>query len=130
MVEIKLHTERPIDALLLTQLYRHVGWWPNRRAEDLARVLNLGLAVGAWDGEELIGFARAVSDGIFRAYIEDVVVHEKYRGHGIGEAIIAALMDELSSVETVSLFCEPSLVSFYSRNQFSPSRSQVVMHRK
>jgi ribosomal protein S18 acetylase RimI-like enzyme len=66
--------------------------------------MNLGLAVGAWEDERLIGFARAVSDGVFRAYIEDVVVHENYRRSGIGQKLLSRLMNELSDIETVSLF--------------------------
>lgn len=46
MVEIKLHQERPIEASLIVQLYKHVGWWPNRQVQDITRVMNFGLAVG------------------------------------------------------------------------------------
>lgn len=130
MVEIKLHQERPIEASFIVQLYKHVGWWPNRQVQDITRVMNLGLAVGAWDDERLVGFARAVSDGIFRAYIEDVVVHEDYRRSGIGQKLLSRLMNELSDIETVSLFCEPSLVPLYEKTRFKKSNSQVVMHRK
>ncbi|MFM9276906.1 GNAT family N-acetyltransferase [Paenibacillus jiagnxiensis] len=130
MVEIKFHQERPIEASYIVQLYKHGGWWPNRQVQDIAKVLNLGLAVGAWDDERLVGFARAVSDGIFRAYIEDVVVHEDYRRSGIGQKLLSKLMNELSDIETVSLFCEPSLVPLYEKTHFKKSNSQVVMHRK
>ena len=41
--------------------------------------------IGVWEENELVGFARVVSDGVFRAYIEDVVVHESVRNKGIGE---------------------------------------------
>jgi ribosomal protein S18 acetylase RimI-like enzyme len=129
MVEIKLHQERPIESNLIVKLYKHVGWWPNRQVQDITRVINLGLAVGAWDGERLVGFARAVSDGFFRAYIEDVVVHEDYRRNGIGQKLLLRLMNELSDIETVSLFCDPSLVPFYEQAGFKKKNSQVVMHR-
>ena len=46
-------------------------------------MLKNSIAIGVWEENELIGFARVVSDGVFRAYIEDVVVHERVRNKGI-----------------------------------------------
>ena len=48
-------------------------------------MLKNSIAIGVWEENELVGFARVVSDGVFRAYIEDVVVHESVRNKGIGE---------------------------------------------
>jgi hypothetical protein len=45
-----------------------------RTAERVSSVRGHSPAVGAWDGRDLVGFARAVSDGVLRAYAEDVVV--------------------------------------------------------
>ena len=46
-------------------------------------MLKNSIAIGVWEENELVGFARVVSDGVFRAYIEDVVVHESVRNKGI-----------------------------------------------
>lgn len=127
-VDVKLHRERPIDVAQVRQLYDHAAWWPNRRAEEIARVLEAGPAAGAWDGERLVGFARIVTDGIFHAYVEDVVVHDEYRRRGLGNALITRLLEEIREIETVSLFCTEHLVPFYGGHAFKPTR-QVVMHR-
>jgi hypothetical protein len=44
-----------------------------RTAGQVSAVLRASPAVGAWHGQDLVGFARAVTDGILRAYVEDVV---------------------------------------------------------
>ncbi len=49
----------------------------------LKKMLKNSIAIGVWEENELVGFARVVSDGVFRAYIEDVVVHESVRNKGI-----------------------------------------------
>lgn len=49
---------------------------------------------------------------------------------GIGQKLLLRLMNEVSDIETVSLFCDPSLVSFYEQTGFKKSNSQVVMHRR
>ena len=67
---------------------------------------------------ELVGFARVVSDGIFRAYIEDVVVHESVRNKGIGEKMLTILLREISHIHIVSLFCGEKLIKFYGGGNF------------
>ena len=43
------------------------------------------------------------------------MVHAGYRGSGVGEKILARLLEEVSSVANVSLFCEPPVAPFYER---------------
>ena len=56
-----------------------------KKKVDIEKMLKNSIAIGVWEENELVGFARVVSDGVFRAYIEDVVVHENVRNKGIGE---------------------------------------------
>jgi GNAT superfamily N-acetyltransferase len=88
-------------------LYDHANWWPHRSVEDIANVLREGTAAGAWYDGQLVGFARAVSDGRFHAYIDDVVVHPDYRRRGVAGMIMDELLNALADIETVSLFCAP-----------------------
>ncbi len=123
-------SERAIDAADVRRLYDGAGWWPGWETEGIARAVSSSICVGAWEGEQLIGFTRALSDGVHRAYIEDVVIDPDYRGRGIGEAMVARLVRDIGPVHIVSLFCEPERVAFYSRNGFQASKTQVMMHRE
>src|SRR3990172_10039935 len=124
------HEERPIDIAALLRLYESTPWAQGRDPAGVAASLSPSISVGAWDGERLVGFARALSDGKYRAYVEDVVVDPEYRAAGVGVRLVAALLDALGPVAIVSLFCEPARVSFYERNGFQRSESQVMMHRE
>jgi GNAT superfamily N-acetyltransferase len=124
-----LHSERPIPAHAVRHLYDLEGWWPQRSLDDLAFVLDQDYAAGAWRGEQLIGFARAVSDGRLRAYIEDVIVHPDHRQQGAGEQLLDCLLSQLNHVETISLFCAAELAPWYERQGFQLYRSQHVLHR-
>jgi hypothetical protein len=66
---IRTHQEHPIPADAVRRLYAANEWCPERSLQDITDVLNRNPAVGAWKEEDLIGFARAVLDGHFRAYI-------------------------------------------------------------
>jgi ribosomal protein S18 acetylase RimI-like enzyme len=120
--------EREIPAEGVLELYQAEGWWPERTVEQVRAVLRAAPAVGAWDGQDLIGFARAVTDGILRAYVEDVIVSPDWRGVGVGQALLAGLMEQLKPVPVVTLFCSPDLVGHYEASSFRRTR-QVVMHR-
>ncbi|WP_341981656.1 GNAT family N-acetyltransferase [Rossellomorea oryzaecorticis] len=122
--------EKPINAIELIKLYKGAGWWEGRKEQDIEEMLKQVNSVGAWNKGELIGFARAVSDGKFRAYIEDVVIHKDFQYSGIGTKLLAQLLDELSHIDIISLFCEEDLIPFYEKNNFKISKSQIVMHRK
>ena len=122
--------DRPIAAADVRRLYDGADWWPGWDVEGIARAIAASIAVGAWDGDRLIGFARALSDNVRRAYLEDVVIDPEYRGHKIGEGLVARLLDQLGDVHITSLFCEPPRVAFYARNGFRPSSTQVMMHRE
>ena len=122
------HGQREIPAEGVLELYRAEGWWPERTAEQVRAVLRAAPAVGAWHGQELIGFARAVTDGVLRAYVEDVIVSPEWRGAGVGRALLAGLIKQLEPIPVVTLFCSPGLVAHYEASSFRTTR-QVVMHR-
>ncbi len=128
-VVVASHAHRPIPADEVLALYRGQGWWPERTALQVNRALAAGPAVGAWHEEALAGFARAVTDGELRAYVEDVVVAEPFRGTGVGRSLVRSLLDQLGSIPVVSLFCSRDLVPFYEGTDFR-STTQVVLHRR
>ena len=111
----------------MLQLYTAVGWWPERTTEGVAAVLHRAPAVGAWQGGLLIGFARAVTDGRFRAYIEDVVVHPAHQRRGVGTALLDRLLQELRHIDLITLFAADEVAGMYERVGFKRTR-QVVMH--
>lgn len=122
------HAGRPIPPPDVLALYRGQGWWPERTVEQVARVLSTAPAAGAWREDGLVGFARAVTDGVLRAYVEDVVVTAEMRGAGVGRALVSCLLDQLDSIPVVTLFCARDLVPYYEASGFRPT-GQVVLHR-
>jgi GNAT superfamily N-acetyltransferase len=128
VIEVRAHRERQIPPKALREPFDHVGWERPGRNEEVAAVLEAGPAVGAWHGEDLVGFARALSDGHFAAYVEDVMVRQAYRHRGIGVRVLSRLLVEIGDVANVSLFCEPPVVGFYEASGFRQT-SYVLMRR-
>ena len=127
---LSLHTERQIPATKLKNLYDSEPWWPERTLEDLQIMLDRYPAVGVWVGDELIGFARAVTDSRFRANIEDVLVLKEYREQGIGTRIVNLMMEYLKDIDVVTLFCQRKLVAYYESLGFKEFTRQAVMQKR
>jgi GNAT superfamily N-acetyltransferase len=71
------------------------GRWRNR-AQLEQQLTGAWRVVGAYrvsDGA-MVGFARAVSDGVGLAYLADVFVVAQARGHGVGKALVKAMIDD------------------------------------
>ena len=110
---------RRIEPEQLMSLFLQAGWAKHRSMEGVRRILEgTSLTLGAWEGDRLVGFARAMTDGIYRALIDDVIVEESRRGTGIGSELMRRLIEKLADVEEVFLRCGEGVVPFYERHRF------------
>jgi GNAT superfamily N-acetyltransferase len=64
---------------------------PRYVVEQLVRTATR--VVGLYDGDHLIGFARAVSDQVTFAWLGDVFVLPGYRGRGLGVALVREMIE-------------------------------------
>jgi len=109
----------PIRPEALQHLFQQTTWAKTRDLHKIQQMLdNTELKLGVWDNDKLVGFARVVTDDVYRAWIEDIVVDADYRKTGIGSHIVQKLLTRLEHVELIILDCEASLVPFYQRYQF------------
>jgi N-acetylglutamate synthase-like GNAT family acetyltransferase len=97
----------PSDLAQLQALFQVAAFWAqDRTVEDLGiAIAHSHPVISVWDNNTLIGFARATSDGIYRATIWDVVIHPEYRSAGLGRQLVQTLLahPHLSRVERVYL---------------------------
>jgi GNAT superfamily N-acetyltransferase len=66
-------------------LSEHSYWAKGRTMEQVLRSIEHSLCFGLYAGREQIGFARVVTDYATFAYLADVYVLEKHRGHGLSK---------------------------------------------
>ncbi len=93
----------PTDADAWRELFRAYGVFYETRFDDdvldgvwgwLLDPAHEVSAIVADDGGELVGFARAVSDGVAFAYLADVFVDPAHRGAGLGHRLVTTMIDE------------------------------------
>lgn len=90
---------RPVSPSDYEQVRRFlsVTGWAHRVAdpERSARMMQgSDRTVVAWDGERVVGFARALCDGVSNGYLSMFAVAEDQRGRGIGRELVRRLMGD------------------------------------
>ncbi|MDJ0797020.1 MAG: GNAT family N-acetyltransferase [Calothrix sp. MO_167.B12] len=123
-----------IDLKQLRKLFNLAAFWAKDRClEDLSiAIANSNPVIGVWDGQQLIGFARATSDGIYRATIWDVVIHPEYQGSGLGSKLVETVLSHpcVHRVERVYLMTTHQQ-RFYQRIGFQQnSTSTMVLYNQ
>ena len=85
-----------IDRDVVWQFLSTEAYWGRwRERADLERQLDgAWRMVGAYDSTgAMVGFARAVSDGVIVAYLADVFVLAEHRGHGIAIGLLTEMIE-------------------------------------
>lgn len=73
----------------------------------------------AWADGELIGLARALSDGVYQSVIYDLCMLPEHQGNGLGTRMMNAMLEKLNTPNMV-LWSVPGKESFYARFGFKP----------
>jgi len=76
--------------------------------------------LSAYHKDELVGFGRALSDGVLYALICDLIVQPAYQGQGIGSALLNKLIDRCRSqhMRVLWLFSARGKSTFYKKFGF------------
>jgi hypothetical protein len=129
--DITYRDTKDVDIFQLARLFERAGW--HDRTRDLGRLASLvsgsTYVVSAWRGDALVGFARAISDGVSNAYISTVAVLESENQKEVLHQLLCRLVDGRDGI-TFVLQAVPSLASFYKGEGFEPAREMVRRPRK
>ncbi len=68
--------------------------------------------VFVYQGGQLVGFGRAISDGVYQAAVYDVAVLPESQGKGIGKTVVQHVLARLTSCNVI-LYASPGKEDFY-----------------
>ena len=105
------------------RLYERCGWTNyTKDPHMLENAYKHSLrCLGAYDGDTLIGAARAVGDGHSILYIQDILVDPAYRRRGIGSNLLMTLRQHYPGVYQTVLMTDDTeeLRAFYEVNGYA-----------
>ena len=113
MVRYTLGEIPPVPAVIA--LYQAAGL--KRPVDDPARIAAMyrhsNLVVTAWDGEQLVGVSRALSDFAYCCYLSDLAVLPAWQGQGIGRELVARTRAAAGPGSMLLLLAAPGAMSYY-----------------
>lgn len=122
-----------IDLHQLQALLNKSAFWAvDRQIDDLKIAIDRSEpVVSAWDNRRMVGFARATSDGIYRATIWDVVVDSDYQRRGLGRKLVETVLAHpcMQRVERIYLTTTHQQ-SFYERLGFVVNSSTTMVLKR
>lgn len=80
---------------------------------------NSNLSVSAWDGLELVGFARSMTDFHYACYLSDLAVAQSHQGQGIGRELMQLTRSRLGPRCKLVLVAAPDADSYYAELGFN-----------
>ena len=113
-------------------LERNAFWAKNRTISDLRKCLaNSDVIVSLWVGNEIVGFGRALTDGIYRGVLWDIVIDKNHQGKGFGTLILKNLLSSKKIKNTKKLYLmTTNKKRFYSQFNFKEVISQDLLIRQ
>ena len=85
--------------------------------------------VFVFDEQQLIGFGRAISDGVVQAAIYDVAVLPSWQGQGVGKQIIQKIVASLPGCNFI-LYASPGKEPFYEKLNFRRMKTGMALFVK
>ena len=129
---IRYEVNVSVEAESVAMLFRDSGI--HRPYDDLQRVARMleraDLTVSAWDGDQLIGIARALTDWCYCCYLSDLAVARQYQRSGIGTALFERVKAEIGDAVTLVLVSAPDAVPFYERIGLARTDQAFWVRRK
>jgi GNAT superfamily N-acetyltransferase len=128
LVDYRVGNDLELDELL--DLYRASTLGERRPIDDRQRMArmfcNANLVISAWDGQLVVGVARALSDYSYCTYLSDLAVRVSHQRSGIGTGLIRRLQSSAPEA-TVILLSAPKAVEYYPHIGFSRHESAWIL---
>jgi GNAT superfamily N-acetyltransferase len=125
----------PEQVSQLVDLFQQEWWTKGRKKADVERLIaNAGLVFAFIDplNEELVAFARATTDGVYKAMLFDIIIKDSWRNTGLGRLLMDTIMEDpvLSQVTHRELYCLEDMLPFYERWGFTAKLPGLFFMRK
>lgn len=119
----------------LVELFQQQWWTKGRQKADVERLVehaNLLFAFVDPVNEELVAFARAMTDGVYKAMIFDIIVKDTWRNTGLGRLLMETVMVDpvLAQVKHRELYCLEDMLPFYEKWGFTANLPGLFFMRQ
>ena len=112
-----------LHRFLSTEAY----WAEGRRRETVEHLVRVSQrVVGLYRGARLVGFCRAVTDGITVVYLADVYVLPEFRGRGLGVELLREMIENGPYADRTWILHTEDAHSLYEKFGFAVPNYKVL----
>ena len=131
-MEITYKINEPVTADDVIRVFRNSGITrPIEQKERIQKMLdNANLIVTAWDGDSLVGIARALTDYSYCCYLSDLAVDKAYQRSGIGRTLIDKIKEVCGEEVALLLLSAPGAMEYYPKLGFAKVENGFIIYRK
>jgi predicted N-acetyltransferase YhbS len=129
MITYRLGNDLDLDQVI--ELYCASTLGERRPVDDRERMAAMlrhaNLVVTAWDGDLLVGIARAFSDFAYVTYLSDLAVRVSHQRRGIGKELIRRAQQAGGPNAYMALLAAPKAVGYYPHIGFRQHPSAWIL---
>lgn len=130
-IDYRLGNRLDLDRVI--ELYRLSTLGERRPIRDLTcmrRMLDeANLVVSAWDGPDLVGIARTLTDFCYVAYLSDLAVRASHQRRGIGRELVRRTRRALGPEAMIVLLAAPAAETYYPHIGFEHHPQAWILRR-
>jgi hypothetical protein len=118
-MSIKYKVNASLDLDEAIELYRASTLGERRPVDDRGCMQQMldeaNLTITAWEGEQLVGISRSLTDWCYCCYLSDLAVRASHQRAGIGKELVRRTQVELGPKATLILLAAPAAREYYPR---------------
>jgi ribosomal protein S18 acetylase RimI-like enzyme len=131
MTDIIYRTDAPVTTAQVIDVFRSSGI--NRPVEDPERISQMlrygNLTITAWQGDQLVGIARSLTDFCFCCYLSDLAVRREFQRQGVGKKLIDLTKERVGEKTTLLLLAAPVAKDYYPKIGLEQHHDCFVIRR-
>ncbi len=131
-MEIQFRINEKLSAQDVIDVFKSSGI--TRPVDDVKRIQtmldNSNLIVSAWNGTELIGIARSVTDYSYCCYLSDLAIKKQHQKFGIGKTLIELTQEAIGEQTMLLLLSNISAMEYYPKVGFEKVENGYIIKRK
>jgi predicted N-acetyltransferase YhbS len=130
-MDTEYKVNQPISAQQFCDLLSNTSLGVRRPLDEVQTIQgmldNANLLVTAWQGENLVGVARSVTDFHYCCYMSDLAVDESIQAKGIGKDLIRITKEQLKPKCSLILLAAPLAQDYYPKIGFEKHHSTWIL---
>jgi len=124
-----LTPQSTVDWVAIQDIFISVGWGDRGGIQYIEQAFRNSYRVWmARERDTVVGFVRALSDGVYYATLADFVVHASQQGRGTGSLLLRTALSNLKHIPTVQLMAVNEKQGYYERHGFKRVETSMARY--